>query len=81
MTASGVLQVKWLPFQDRVDWSSIAIIVHRDQMATIPTLVKLADIEVRKLRTWASLLPCALSNARRLCVGKSRGIGEDVSMS
>ena len=30
-----------------MDWSSIALIVHRDQMATIPALVAAADLEVR----------------------------------
>lgn len=46
-TSDGALQVKWLAFEDAVDWNSIAIIVHRDQMATIPALVAAADAEVR----------------------------------
>jgi len=38
--------VKWIAFEDEIDWSTIAIVVHRDQMATIPALVAAADVKV-----------------------------------
>lgn len=46
-SASGGPQVKWLAFEDAVEWSSIAIVVHRNQMASIPALVAAADVQVR----------------------------------
>ena len=43
----GLWQVKWLAFEDVVDWDEIAVVVHRDAMAEIPALVAATDVEVR----------------------------------
>ena len=39
-------QVKWLAFEDVVDWDTIALVVHREKMADIPALVAATDVEV-----------------------------------
>lgn len=36
-------QVKWLPFEDVVDWESIALVVPRSEIATIPERVAATD--------------------------------------
>ncbi len=43
---SELWQVKWLAFEDVVDWDAIALVVHRDSMADIPALVAATDVEV-----------------------------------
>ena len=43
------MQDKWLAFQDRIDWSSIAIVVHRNKMADLPALVAATDVEVTSM--------------------------------
>ena len=41
--------MKWLAFQDEVDWDAIALVVHRDAMADIPALVAATDVEVSRV--------------------------------
>ena len=40
-------QSKWLPMQDKVNWHTIAIIVHRDNLGRIPRIVARTNIPVR----------------------------------
>ena len=65
--------MKWLPFEDRVDWDGIAIIVHRDNMTNIPTLVKLADTKVlsisRDNNTGSQALLCICKVIYSCCKG------------
>lgn len=39
----GLLQVKWLPFEDEVDWETVALVVHRSEISSIPQRVAAAD--------------------------------------
>ena len=39
----AALQAKWLAFEDMIDWESIALVVHRSDMASIPALVAATD--------------------------------------
>lgn len=36
-------QAKWLAFEDVIEWESIALVVHRSDMASIPALVAASD--------------------------------------
>lgn len=36
--------MKWLAFEDAVDWESIAVVVHRKDMATIPERINATDV-------------------------------------
>jgi hypothetical protein len=54
-----LLQVKWLAFEDVVDWDSIAIIVHRSEMASIPERINTTDVAAKRADVGcASGLPC-----------------------
>ena len=40
------LQTLWLPFKDKVDWNSIALVVHKDNTSDIPDLIARTDVTV-----------------------------------
>ena len=46
---SWPVQVKWLAFEDVIDWGTIALVIHRDAMADIPALVATTDVEVLRV--------------------------------
>ena len=41
------MQTLWLPFADKLDWDSIALVVHKDNTSEIPDLIARTDITVR----------------------------------
>jgi hypothetical protein len=71
-------QFKWLAFEDIVDWDSIAIIVHRSEMASIPERVNATDVAAKRAdvgcgtaRLWhlVILAPHSLSHVASLACG------------
>ncbi len=44
-------QTLWLPFKDKVDWNTIALVVHKDNTSDIPDLIARTDVTVSVPRT------------------------------
>ena len=40
------VQSLWLPFKDKLDWKTIALIVHKDNTSDIPDLIARSDVTV-----------------------------------
>ena len=47
-TYASAVQDSWLAFEDRLDWSTISLVVHRSNMSSIPQLVQSTDVEVSR---------------------------------
>ena len=60
-------QSLWLPFTDKLDWDSIALIVHKDNTSEIPDLIARTDITVSRLLPWLAAMQMTVLDNR--CLG------------